>query len=460
MEVITTIHGKPCALYEGYSYIVKRSNEDGTVIWRCQKQRSARCRGTIKTKDGNVLSSNEHQCGAPDDARLEVKKSVNRARKRAREEDTSIFKIYSDELGELHNRGYDFVTEMPGQQIVKRTLYNHRAKLQGNQKEPKSSLEVELPAELVTMKDGSNFLLKDDKSDERLIVFSAQAGIEVLKRKQHFFMDGTFKSCSKQFYQIYTIHADLGSSENESNIHPVVFAFLPNKKKETYLRLFRIILEHVPEWNPGTVTVDFEAAVISALREVLPAVNVYGCYFHMKQCLWRKVQELGLTREYRENEEVRMQVRMCAALAFLRPEDISDGWLEIHSKSPDVTKLAEFFDYFVERWLENDEIPVSLWSCYGRRHRTTNAVEGWHSKINNMLVKRNPKVKDVIGVMRTEAESTACAIMRRELNMDGKRRKSTYRRLDERLEKTVKMYEEDGDIMACLKAISYIQKLE
>jgi hypothetical protein len=29
----------------------------------------------------------------------------------------------------------------------------------------------------------------------------------------------------------------------------------------------------------------------------------------------------------------------------------------------------EFFDYFVEQWLENKEIPDGLWSCYHRRHR-------------------------------------------------------------------------------------------
>ena len=82
----------------------------------------------LKTKDGEVLRSNEHQCGAPDDAHLEVQKTINPAKKRAREEDTSISKIYSEELRDLHNRGYDFVTEVPEQQVTKRTLYYHRAK--------------------------------------------------------------------------------------------------------------------------------------------------------------------------------------------------------------------------------------------------------------------------------------------------------------------------------------------
>lgn len=95
------------------------------------------------------------------------------------------------------------MTGMPGQQIVKRTLYNHRAKLQENQNKSKASLEVELAAELITMMDGRHILLVGDKSDERLVAFGAEAGIEVLKRKQNFVMHRTFKIRSKQFYQFY-----------------------------------------------------------------------------------------------------------------------------------------------------------------------------------------------------------------------------------------------------------------
>lgn len=184
----------------------------------------------LKTRDTNVLTSNDHNCGPPDDARLEVQKAVTKAKKRAREEDTPICKVYSEELGDLHNRGYNFVTEMPEQQVTKRTLYNQRAKSQGNQKEPKSSQEISLQAEQLTMSDGTSFLLSDDESAERIIIFCGKSGTEVLKSKQDFFMDGTFKSCSKQFTQIYTIHADFGSSKEETNIHPVAFALLPNKK--------------------------------------------------------------------------------------------------------------------------------------------------------------------------------------------------------------------------------------
>lgn len=336
----------------------------------------------------------------------------------------------------------------------------NRSVARGNQKEPKSRDEIVLDEECLKMTDGSSFLLSDDSTGQRILLFSGEKGRESLKNSKIFFMDGTFKSCSKQFAQIYTIHADFESKGEETNVHPVIFALLPNKKRETYVRMFRLILDVIPEWKPQKINLDFEAAAISALREVFPAAEINGCFFHMKKCLWRRVQELGLTNDYRENEEIRVHIRMCAALAFLKPEHVEEGFAEIHSQAPENEKLTKFFDYFVDQWLENTEIPVSLWSCYQRRHRTTNAVEGWHHRINSILLNPKPKVKDVVKCLKKEAEVTNRMYMRMELRMEGKKRKRKYVKIDERIERTVKKYEETGNIKSCLKAISFIQKLD
>lgn len=50
--------------------------------------------------------------------------------------------------------------------------------------------------------------------------------------------------------------------------------------------------------------------------------------------------------------------------------------------------------------------------------------------------------------------------MRAELNLEGKRRKTTLQKRDERIEKTINKYEASGDITFCLKALSYMHKLE
>lgn len=347
MEVIETTKGRPCALYNGFSYRKYRESKEGVITWVCLKEKSKKCTGRLKSKNQETVSVTEHQCGAPEVAAVEVKKQIHQTRKRAREENTRISKIYSDEMGLLHDKGYDFVTELPVEEHLKRNMRRQRSAALGNQADPKTREEIQLGEELLKMSDGGNFLLADDESSERILIFCSEKGKECLSSRSHFFMDGTFKSCSKQFAQIYTIHADLGGQDNETNVFPVVFALLPNKKVETYVRLFRLITEAVPQWNPMKINIDFEAATISALRKIFPSAEISGCYFHMKQCLWRKIQELGMTEDYKENAEVRTRLRMCAALAFLKEEDVGEGWLEIHSNAPSNEKLTKFFDYFI-----------------------------------------------------------------------------------------------------------------
>lgn len=66
--------------------------------------------------------------------------------------------------------------------------------------------------------------------------------------------------------------------------------------------------------------IDFETGLINALRQEFPGAQIRGCYFHFCQAIFRKVQALGLHVTYRENEEIRQQVRMLMAIAFLPDE--------------------------------------------------------------------------------------------------------------------------------------------
>ena len=131
--------------------------------------------------------------------------------------------------------------------------------------------------------------------------------------------------------RLYTVHVDLGSTREETNVTPAVFALLPDKKKVTYIRLFEAILQVVPERALETVNIDFETGAIEAIKHVFPRrAKVQGCFFHFSQNLWRRVQNIGLTSMYKSNQEVRNSIRMCAALAFLKPTEVEEGWIHIH----------------------------------------------------------------------------------------------------------------------------------
>lgn len=75
-------------------------------------------------------------------------------------------------------------------------------------------------------------------------------------------MDGTFKKVPSAFYQLYTIHGYIGG-----HFRPMLFALMTKKTQEMYERLLSMITSVAPKWVPQSVAVDFEIAMINALKK-------------------------------------------------------------------------------------------------------------------------------------------------------------------------------------------------
>ena len=52
---------------------------------------------------------------------------------------------------------------------------------------------------------------------------------------------------------------------------------------------------------------DFELAAIRSFKVYWPNTNVKGCFFHLTQDIWRKVQAEGLQADYNQNEEFALE---------------------------------------------------------------------------------------------------------------------------------------------------------
>ena len=124
---------------------------------------------------------------------------------------------------------------------------------------------------------------------DRIIILGTQKNLEVLKNSQNWFSDGTFKSCPKLFSQLYTIHAQV-----ETKVVPCIFALLPDKTEETYVKLLRVLQSMIQNGNPRNVTTDFELASIQAFLTVFPNSKNNGCLFHFGQCIFRHIQQIPL----------------------------------------------------------------------------------------------------------------------------------------------------------------------
>ncbi|ESN92916.1 hypothetical protein HELRODRAFT_165052 [Helobdella robusta] len=48
--------------YNGHEYLYKRSNQDGSIVWRCQKYFSLKCHVTLTTKGQQIIKQpNDHE---------------------------------------------------------------------------------------------------------------------------------------------------------------------------------------------------------------------------------------------------------------------------------------------------------------------------------------------------------------------------------------------------------------
>ena len=68
---------------------------------------------------------------------------------------------------------------------------------------------------------------------------------------------------------------------------------------------------------PAIVFADFETAVHNAVTTVWPGLEVKACRFHLGQSWWRKIQSLGLSRQYRKKDsEVSQFLKKLFGLSF------------------------------------------------------------------------------------------------------------------------------------------------
>ena len=95
--------------------------------------------------------------------------------------------------------------------------------------------------------------------------------------------------------------------------------------------------------NPSKVIMDFEAAMIKALRTILPSSTIHGCLFLLLQNFYRKVCELGLSTDYKSSNEVSKAIRRVMALPFINPSELDTTFETVIYEAPDDDRLEVLY---------------------------------------------------------------------------------------------------------------------
>lgn len=337
---------------------------------------------------GNMtLNQKHHTCQSNEEKNI-VDKALADLKETVTTSNRPVPRLYNEAMVELQDAGLNFVADIPSLSNTQHCLYTIRNKAMHVSKTIYKCLkEVEIPEKF------SSFVLAD-YSDEgsRILVFCSLTARDSVSNIKEYFMDGTFKSCPKPFAQLYTLLGDVGSSMETTKVVPLIFALLPDKTEKTYFILFSLIRSQLSHWKPAIVHCDYEIAAINAMSELFPETQIKGCFYHWCRAVWRKAKYLQLTK----TKAQKRIVSLTAALALLPQMFVTEGWNYIKSQS-ETTDMSKFINYIDRFWLKKNI--AQILSVFALRHRTNNAIEGWHSKLNRSVNKNTVTLHRLLSIL-------------------------------------------------------------
>lgn len=435
--------GKRLILIDGYTFSYHKNLAAGCTRWKCVKRP---CKAFLKRNVHDLLIPREsnlnHSCQV-NTPNIIVRQRISNSMKGKA---YNTFRIRPSTLisGEVQGKDADILT-MDDITRIRKNIHAARVK---DYKLPKDINEVHelLDGLKVTTNCGENMVYyNEDAGDgDHIIIFTCHSNLAELKAADTIYVDGTFRSSPKFFEQMFSLHI-----LKNGWYAPLVFCLLPDKHQSSYVRAFSVIREYV---LASTIYADFEQAIHSAVREVWPHVTVRGCRFHLGQSWWRAIQRFHLAEIYKDkmNEDNKI-LKYVFGLPFLRSADVEDAFAVLMEVKPATKEMDNFFDYLLENYITEDSLfPPSLWADMSfMQPRTTNCCEAFHSKFNAEFHASKPNIYSFIDALKCVQGVTYIKLR------SHKERPQREIFKQEELERKIREFETDRDILKYLNAVCY-----
>ena len=139
---------------------------------------------------------------------------------------------------------------------------------------------------------------------------------------------------------------------------------------------------------------DFEISVHEAVLSIWPNVLIKACQLHIGQAWYRKIQNLGLSGEYKDPASyIGKWLKKFFGLSYLESADVADCFaFNILQDAPDNEKAMEFADYVLNTYVdERAKFHSRIWAdpnLYSKR--TTNGCENFQRQLGTMFYSSHP----------------------------------------------------------------------
>jgi len=458
MSIIESSRRKQILLDNNFKFYVASELKSGEVKWRCNKKTCIAKIYTFGEDDARIILRRDgtHNHEAYSIQQIQ-RQTITTSVKRKAEED-----LFQRPSKLFHCVAYKHNTDQittSDVYAIKKSAYRVRRKVQPQL--PKCAEDVFDVIENMDIKTNrsENFLLVTNRF-QNFIIFSCNTNLKFMCSSDTIYMDGTFNYCTKFFTQLFTIHV-----LQNNNYVAVAFCVLKNKNLQSYTSVLSAIKDLCVNeqliWNPKKIVIDFEKAIHTAVQTIFCESEIVGCRFHLAQAWWRKIQQLGLAKEYKDkNSELGKWLRDTFGMMYLEPHEVGDFFaFELAELQPLDDKIILYADYLVDTYIsENSSFPPKVWASMSSTvNRTTNACESFHKHFNENFYDSHPSIFIFIDCLKnvqceTYIKIQSCHIARKCISSVNKQR--------EVRDKVITMYK-NGEIsrFKFVKMMSYCHNI-
>jgi hypothetical protein len=119
-----------------------------------------------------------------------------------------------------------------------------------------------------------------------------------------------------------------------------------------------------------------------AVLKIWPNASIRGCFFHLSQAWYRKINSLGLSVDYQQpDSDIGFWLKRFFGLSFLNPTEIEDCLaFDIMEDAPNDERSMQFSDCILSTYAAPDAtFPPTIWANHDLNEvKTTNGCESFH----------------------------------------------------------------------------------
>jgi MULE transposase domain len=249
-------------------------------------------------------------------------------------------------------------------------------------------------------------------------------------------------------------------------VFPVLYGLLPNKMQQAYSSLFVLIKQIWPLFNPRSISLDFDMAVLNSARQEFPNADLRGCLFHLMKNFRKHLAESGLLQRYNTDATFSLQARMIIGIAFVPIAGATDAFESLCDTLPHELQPIQtwFEDNYIERIYGRNRrrrpavFPIELWNVYDRvlndQDRTNNHSEAAHRRLQTELDVNHPSIWRFIDGLRKVQKGRDLVYEQYVAGNPAPEKRRKYQQADDRIFNIVSSYNE-RDVIEYVRGVAH-----